>query len=769
MKRFSVLFIFLLLAISIPVQLIRADESKNGQLGTIKGRIVDSETKSPIPGATVMIVGTRLGAATDENGVYTIERVPVGSHSVSFSSVGFEAFTETDVIVRPKRITYAEAELTQAPTRVKDVVVNAGYFAGVEDKTTSSVNYSSEEIRRAPGSAGDVSRIMMTLPSIAKKDDQLNSLIVRGGTPAENAFYLDNIEIPNINHYPVQGTSGGPIGLLNVDLIRDVNFSAGGFGAEYGDKLSSVMEIEYREGNREEFDGQAALSFAGAELTAEGPLNHGKGSWLVSARRSYLDLLVEIADFGAAPKYSDYHAKFVYDFSPAHRLSFTGIGGVDYIDFTKNDAIDEGSFLYGVTEGYEFGYGLNWRWLWGKNGYSNTSLSHHGTKYKADWYETKSDRDLLLNHTLEQTFQIRNVNHLRLDRSNQLEFGYEVKYVDDNYDYFITDYTNNFGDSLPSLTVDRRIQSPKGALFANYELTLFDRLTANLGGRYEYFDYTGQGHISPRLSLKYKLTERTSLVAAAGLYFQDLPLVITAQREEFRDLKTPRAYHYIAGVHHLLGEDTRLTLEGYYKKYEDFPLDPDQPQSFIVDDVLIEHNMANFVRLADNGIAETYGVEMTLQKKLVRGLYGLVSGSYFRSKYRGADNTWRPRLFDNRVLFSVEGGFKPNRKWEYSARWIFAGGAPYTPLDLEASAAINAAVHDRFAVNAERYPAYHSLNLRVDRRYYFEGSNLIVYLSVWNAYDRKNVSSYFWNEIEQKQDTMHQWAMLPVFGLEYEF
>lgn len=769
MGKFINLMMILLLMIAIPVGTLTAGENKNGKKGTIKGRVVDIETQSPIPGATVMLVGTKLGAATDEQGMYAIEKVPVGSYAISFSSLGFDPFTETDVIVRPKRITYAEAELNQAPTRLKDVVVQAGYFAEIEDKTTSTVNYSSEEIRRAPGSAGDVSRIMMTLPSIAKKDDQLNSLIVRGGTPAENAFYLDNIEIPNINHFPVQGTSGGPIGMLNVDLIKDVNFSAGGFGAEYGDRLSSVMEIDYREGNREEFDGQVALSFAGAELTGEGPLDHGKGSWLVSARRSYLDLLVAIGNFGVAPVYSDYHAKLVYDFSPEHRLTFTGVAGVDFIDLTQEDAADEGNFLYGITEGYEFGYGFNWRWLWSKNGFSNTSLSHHGTKYQSDWNETKSGRVIMTNHSLEQTFQLRNVNTFRLNSSNQVKFGFELNYVDDNNDYFLTNYINSFGDSLPSLTVNRSINAPKGGIFLNYETTLFGRLTADLGMRYDYFDYTEKGHFSPRLGLKYKLTERTSLVGSAGIYYQYLPLVIVSQRDEFRDLRTPKAYHFIAGVHHLLGKDTRLTVEGYYKKYEDFPLDPSQPELFVVDEVLIMHNMANFEQLNDDGIAETYGVEMTLQKKLVEGLYGLVTGAIFRSKYRGNDDKWRPRVYDNRYLFSIEGGYKPNSKWEYSARWIFAGGAPYTPLDLTASEAINAAVYDQSAVNGDRYPDYHSLNLRVDRRFYFKGSNLIVYLSVWNAYNRENVSMYYWNEIEQKPDVQHQWTMLPVFGLEYEF
>ncbi|MCK5033989.1 MAG: TonB-dependent receptor, partial [Calditrichia bacterium] len=217
--------------------------------GTIKGRLVDDETQSPLIGANIIVTDFALGAATDHEGNFIINSVPVGAYSLQFSYIGYQQKIKTDIIVKPGRSVFIEESLNPLTLETDAIVVKAAYFSEDEDQPVSSTNFSAEEIRRAPGSAGDVSRIIMGLPSIAKVNDQSNSLIVRGGSPIENAFYVDNIEIPNINHFPTQGSSGGPIGLINVDFIKDVNFYSGGFSTAFGDKLSSIMELTFREGN----------------------------------------------------------------------------------------------------------------------------------------------------------------------------------------------------------------------------------------------------------------------------------------------------------------------------------------------------------------------------------------------------------------------------------------------------------------------------------------------------------------------------------------
>ncbi len=393
--------------------------------GIIKGVILDSKTQSPIVGATVMVMGSKLGAAANENGEFKISKVPVGNHTIQISSIGFMTVSKTNVIVRSKRITSVETKLQSSITELEKISVSAGYFVESSVKPTSSTTYSGEEIRRAPGSAGDVTRIIANLPSIAKTDDQVNALAVRGGSPVENGFYLDNIEIPNINHFPRQGTSNGSLGLINVDLIKDVNFSAGGFSAAYGNRLSSIMELSFREGNRDEFDGQVSFDMMGFGSVVEGPINDGKGSWLFSVRKSFLDLLQSFTDIELAPEINDYQGKMVYDINKSNRLSLIGIYGVSILDYTKTQAISDGNSNYAVTDNYNYTFGLNWRHLWNKNGYSNTSVSLQGVKFGSDAFETKSDRTLAINNSVEQQMNLRNRNFYNIHEKLQIEFGIE--------------------------------------------------------------------------------------------------------------------------------------------------------------------------------------------------------------------------------------------------------------------------------------------------------------------------------------------------------
>ena len=738
--------------------------------GKIKGKVIDAETKTPLIGTNVLIVDTELGASTDSDGSFTILNVPIGSYTMQFSYIGYKTVSKTDIIVKSKRITFVEAELKISAIEMDQLVFTAGYFSQTEDQPTSAINFSSEEIRRAPGSAGDVSRIISGLPSIAKVNDQTNSLIVRGGSPVENAFFIDNIEIPNINHYPTQGSSGGPIGLLNVDFIKDVNFYTGGFSAAYGDKLSSIMDLTFREGNREEMDGQLDFNFAGFGAIGEGPISNGRGSWFFSARRSFLDLLVNAIGTGVAPEYSDFQGKLVYDINPNNKIMVLGILGIDYIGFDKKQAEDDGNIIYGDSDAMESSVGINWRSLWSKNGYSNTSISHISTRHKLDYLETRTENELIKNNSTEQSIQLRNVNYYRFNESNRVEFGFDAKHIINEYKNFIAEYTDALGNTTPEYNIDDKITGQKYSAFTSYIWTPFRKLTATTGVRFDYFSYNENSHISPRFSFSYRITERTSINGSTGIFYQNLPLIILSQKEENKNLKEPVAYHYVLGINHLLSENTRLTLEVYNKEYDNFPLDPTQPPLFVLDELFYRYGFFfNHESLVDNGKAYSRGVELMLQKKLAKDFYGLISGSYFRTRYQGYDGVWKDRVFDNRYLFSVEGGYKPSNKWEFSLRWIYAGGAPYTPFDIVASESIKRAVFDQNKINESRYSAYHSLNIRFDRRFYFSRSNLIFYFSVWNAYNQKNVASYYWNEIENEKDTSYQWSFLPVFGLEFEF
>ncbi len=760
------------LIVMLPGMFAYAFAQDNYPVGTLKGTMIDRQTKEPLAGANVILIDTRLGAATDLKGNFTIQNIPVGAYSIQFSYIGYETITKTDIIIKSNRTTFIESDLGQSTMQTETIEVNAGYFVKMEEQPVSLTNFSREEIRRAPGSAGDVSRILMSLPSIAKVNDQSNSLVVRGGSPVENSFYIDNIEIPNINHFPTQGSSGGPIGILNVEFIKDVDFYAGGFSPMYGDKLSSIMNIRFREGNRERFNGQLDLNWAGFGGVFEGPVFDQQGSWLFSARRSYLEWVIKMFDVGTsvAPSYGDIQGKLVYDLSDQHRITVLGILADSHSSSTKQVADENAMIAYGDQDIYEFAAGLNWRALWSKLGYSNTSLSFTSASYKENFSETSTQMPLLKNNSLEQTITLRNTNHLHLNDFHSVQVGFEIKQITSDYDNFYAETLDPAGNIVPALKLTDKISTEKYGLFLNYIINPVEKLRLNLGIRGDLFSYNNKSVMAPRFSAAYKLNDRTTISGSAGLFYQNLPLLLLAQRQNNRQLKTMQATHYILGVNHLISENTRLTVEVYKKDYKNFPLDSAQPGFFIIDELYYNHGFFTYhENLNDNGKAFTQGVELTIQKRLAKDFYGLLSASYFQSRYSDSNGLWKNRVYDNRVVLSVEGGYKPNNEWEFSMRWIYAGGPPYTPYDQKASREINRGILDDTQINNERYPDYHSLNVRFDKRFHFTYSNLIVYLSIWNVYNQKNVASYYWNDSENKQDVIYQWGLLPIFGLEYEF
>ncbi len=740
--------------------------------GTIKGKVLDADTKFPLPGTNVMVVGTNWGAATCSKGEFKISNIPVGNYVLQFSFIGYESLKKTDIIVRPERITFVQTELKMSPLQIGTIEVTPGFFSEKKEEITSIISFSSEEIRRAPGAAGDISRIIMVLPSVAKVNDQTNNLIVRGGSPMENAFYIDNIEIPNINHFPTQASTGGPIGMVNVDFIQDVNFNAGGFSAKYGDRLSSVMEISFREGNQDEIDCQLDLNYAGYGGVAEGPLFNNRGSWLFSARRSYLELVVKTLDVGStvAPSYGDYQWKVVYNINPKNKLTFIGLWGDDHNNPDREAAEENDMLYYGNQDIYERTTGVNWRILWGKSGYSNTSFTYTGNEFKEDYYQTNMGIHFVENRSNEIAFKFSNINHILLNKKNTIEFGIEAKNLVSKYNSWYAEFTDALGNTTPELILNDDVEANKIGVFVNYIMEPFSRITTTLGLRSDYFSYNENIHISPKLSFSYKFNHLTSLNLSTGIYYQNLPLLFLSQNESNKNLKDLMAIHYVIGLEHLLTENTRLTMEIYQKDYENFPIDPKQPSLFIIDEIYYGYGFyQSHNKLIDNGKAYSRGVEFIVQKKLAKDLYGLVSASYFRARYKDGNGIWIDRVFDNQFIFNFQGGYKPNNMWEFSASWTYAGGAPYTPLDVKASRQYHREVLDENKINQSRYPDYHSLNIRSDRRFYFKHSYLIFYLSIWNAYNHKNVATYFWNDKEQKVGVIYQWLIMPIIGLEYEF
>lgn len=738
--------------------------------GTIKGKIIDITTKQPLVGVNVLLVGTNLGASSDEKGDFLIPNVPVGTYKLKFMYIGYKSKIKTDVIVKPGRDTFIQMELAESIVEGETITVTADYFQKDETAPISAVNFSREEIRRAPGVGGDISRIMSTLPGVSQQTDQFNDLIVRGGSPVENGYYLDNIPIPNINHFPVLGAAGGAIGILNVDFINDVNFYAGGFSASYGDRLSSIMNISYREGNCESVDLQLDLNMAGFGGQAEGPLPGRKGSWLISGKRSYLDLIQDaIGTTGETPRYGDLQGKIDYELNPANKITALYIYAPSSRFDDRESAMENGRLEYTTNwEALQNTAGVNWRSLWSKNGYSNTSLSFSQISTESENHFIASDEISQKSSVSENTFAIRNVNFYRFDRWHKIEFGFESKYLLADYNYFYAADTNYAGLPTNELRVKQNFNSPQIAAFTSFIWQPFEQFRATIGLHTDYNDVNEIFHFSPRLAMSYDVNSRLTLNASAGIFYQSLPLFLLSQNETNRKLNNLKSTHYLVGVDYLLTADTRLTLELYNKKYQDFPLSSTYPQFFILDQGTNYQAYNNYGKLVSSGKSYASGVDLLIQKKLAEDFYGTIGASWFRSRYKDYNGTWRDRKFDNKVILQIVGGYKLNKNWETSIRWSYAGGAPYTPFDIEKSKELNTGIYDLEKFNAERMPDYNSLNVRVDRRINFQNSSVVAYLSIWNLYNRKNEALYVWNRNNKEVRTLYQWSFLPIVGIEYE-
>jgi hypothetical protein len=736
--------------------------------GTIKGMVVNTESKEPVSGVNILLLTTQLGTTTDSTGRYTIDGVPAGSYSAAFQNVAYARLVRPDVIVRPDRITYVNAELKEQLIISDQVDVQSEYFRKDDLAPVSSVSFNFEEVRRAPGSAGDVSRVLMALPSVGQFNHNANDLVVRGGSPFENGFYVDGIQIPNINHFPVQGASGGPIGLINVDFLDDVTFHTGGFPATFGNRLSSIVDMKFRDGNRDAIDTQLDFSMQGIGGIIEGPLPAKRGSWFLSGRRSYLDLILKIMGEGAVPLYGDVHAKVTLDIDSRNTLTLLDIFGSGSSEISRQSAIDNGEETYGRTGYNENTAGATWRSFWSDHAYTVTSLSYTFITEKDDWNNPVDESNIVTRNDYEGFIHLRSVGYFQIDKSKKIEAGFDGEYNPTRFENFFNSTTGRLGTTLPPVSTQKDFSTSRGGVFMNYIWIPADHLTLAIGLRGDYTALNQRFRLSPRFSAGWQITERLALSGSAGIFYQALPSVILSQEESNKNLKDPAAIHYIAGLEYMLTVDTKFSVEVYDKEYRNLPLEPSDPSLSIIDEGRSGGSFKNYTGLTDNGEAYARGVELLLQKKLAKDFYGLISFSLSSTRYRDYSGQWRDRAYDNRYLFCIIGGYKPNNTWEFSVRWNIAGGVPYTPFDIAQSTAARIGIIDQTRINGERYPDYHSLSVRADKRFNFQHSSITLYFMTLNTYDRKNVIRYYWDRVHNQQKADYQWGFIPVIGCEYE-
>ncbi len=763
-------FLVLILTALTPVGLTARPDGDSKRVGSIAGRILDGDTGRPLVAVTVELLENHRIAVSDTMGCFVFDGIPPGDYSLSFRLVGYHSLVRTGVTVASKDTAELTITLLVKEMAVDPIVVTASFLPRAGGHTPGLVLLTSDVIERTPGTGGDVSRVMAALPGVSRFDDHYNGLMVRGGNPMENGSFIDNVEVPNINHFPSQASSGGAFGLLPADMIRQVCLYTGGFPASFGDRLSSIVDISLRDGNRDRFGGRANVGVIGAEATVEGPLGGGRGSWLLSARRGFLDLVLDVMDADVAPRFSDVQGKITLDAAPHSKLTALALFGTGDVAYSREEARRAGLEFFGSVDYAEGTLGANWRYLWNQAGFTNTALSYSRAKYRFNNADTKTNYQVHVNDSEERIFRLRTVNHYRPSGTLGLEFGLDATHTLVTYDYEFEVYIDQFGGNSPHLDVHEDDGVTKAGVFSTLIVQPVNPLAISVGARLDYHSISGLTHASPRLAVTYALGGQLSLTAAVGTYVQGLPPSIISQHHSNTRLREPRAFHALLGLSGRLTNNLRVTLELYSKSYHDAPMDPGQPTVFVLDEVVYLYGFFLAHRpLVDAGEAYSRGVEVSVDGHISDHTYGTVNATFFRSRYRGLDAIWRNRISDNRLLINVAASHLINGKWEFSARWSYAGGAPFSPADSAASETHNGYVFDAARVNTIRLPAYHSLNIHVKRHFKWGASRLTAYVGVWNAYDRANVAGYSWDDDRHRSEPIEQLGLLPVFGLEYRF
>lgn len=725
--------------------------------GIVSGEVRDAVTKQPLPGANIIIVGTNIGTASDVNGYYVIKNVAAGKYILKSSMIGYEPSAFTDLIINPNRNHTVIFELRPAVMEMSEINVTADYFSKPTENPVSFRSITPEEIRRSPGSAEDIFRVMQSLPGVATAGAKSAQLIVRGGSPDENLTLIDNIEVYNPIHFARTGESMGIISIVNPALLQKVDFLTGGFPVKYSDKMSSVFDMTLRDGNKEVFNTDANLNIAGFGVMLDGPLIENS-NMVFSLRRGFFDILTGILNKPTAPSYYDAVGKISYDINNKNRISLVGFYYLDQIEregSTKEESSSWSKYNYLTRDDYGAAIGINWRSLISKNAFSLVTASYTSNGWNT-LQGTETDRTLKGDDIRENEFTLKAEVNYQLTPKLEFKIGGQIKYIDSRNDSWSAESTTNSGIIIPANTIFYHPDpTTKSSLFLQSSFHIFSPIVISAGLRYDYFALTSENNISPRISLSYNFTNGTTLNLAWGKYYQ-LPAsyqVAPDPRNLF--LKSSYATHYIAGLEQRLSNDTKASIEIYHKEFSNLIVDPD------ISDLLI-----------NTGSGYAQGIEFALQKKFTDGFVGSTSYSYSISKRRDYEFL---DLYDFEYerphIINFISGLEVGSGWQIGAKFQYASGNPYTPA-IGVVKKNNSFYVVEGAKNSARYPDYHKLDIRIDKQFVFDTWSFSVYLDLWNVYNRDNVSSYSFKADANGELTStprYDFGITPILGFTAKF
>ena len=761
---------FMKVQITLFAIIVVANLSIAQKSGVVFGTVKDKNTQEALIGVSLQLEGTQLGSVSDLEGHFKIINIPPASYNLKVKFLGYEAQTFYNIVVSSGNSNELNINLEPVSSKLKEIQITANTFGKRLESPLSIQSLSVEEIRNNPGGNYDISKVIQVLPGVGGTGGNAarNDLIIRGGAPSENVYYLDGVEVPQINHFSTQGSSGGPQGILNVSFIEDVSLSTSSFGAKYDNALSSVLQIRQRDGNPEEVEGNVRLSSTELAVLLEGPINK-KTTFLASARRSYLQYFFKLIDLPIRPNYWDFQYKVTHKFSDKTSLTAIGLGAIDEFSYAipkNSDATKEYIIRsYPIINQWNYTVGFTLKHLV-ENGYYNVTLSRNMFNNQLDQfsdaaYGDESKRTFRSNsNEIENKFRI-DVN--RFVSGWKISYGLSAQYVKYNNNLFAK-VTNEITDSLGAILQPANFVSFKTAIgffkyggFTSFNKKIInEKLSLTLGLRFDLNTFTSSTNgfkevFSPRFTASFALSSKVNINATIGRYTKIPVYTILGYKFSNGELANSKAKnivcdHLAGGFEFLPTTSLRITVEGFYKEYSNYPVSIASGISLA--NLGNDFGAIGSEAVVSNGKGRSYGAELFIQQKLIKDFFITASYTYFYSQFSGLSGQYISSTWDNRNLLSLIVGKKFKKGWELGAKYRLSGGTPYSPFDMAASQSsytiTGQGVQDYSKLNTERLPAFNQLDLRVDKKFNFKKTSLNIYLDFQNALMAKSVSKDYY-------------------------
>ena len=735
----------------------------------IQGKVVDVMSRKPLVGAKVQLDKQEVFVQTTADGSFAINNIDPGYHTVTATLDGYESETSSELLFTYDKSPFITLEMQSLASGVGEVTIRKTSIQKREaESPVSSQKLSIREIERNPGGNRDISKIIQSLPGVISVPGFRNDVVIRGGSPSENKFYLDGIEIPIINHFQTQGSTGGPVGLLNVNFIKEVNFYTGAFPVNYANGLSSVLDFRQMDGNANKAKYRFTLGSSDVGFTADGPIGK-KTTYIFSARQSYLQGLFSLLGLPFLPNFIDYQAKVKVKLNEKDDISFLMVGAVDFfrLNLKVNDNITDSIQL--KSNKYILGYlpvYRQWNYTFG------TVYTHYGAQSKTQYFlsrnmlnntsykyrnndESSEDNRIFNYKSIEEENKLR-IENSRTLRKWKLLAGTGLEYVQfgvDNKAKILIPGAPGTAGTIQDIAFSTQLDLAKYSGFVRAYRNVMGNGTLSFAGRLDGNTYNKH--------MQNVLNQPTASVSASlptpvnGLFFNanvgqftQLPsYTILGYRNAAGALDNQDRVKYIrnrmvaAGLQYNKVKDTRITLEGFYKQYANYPL-------ALNDSISLGNLGTDFAVVGNEPVSSVcdgraYGMEFLLQKRSRSGLYGILAYTLSWSEFSDKNGNAVKSAWDSRHTLSLVGGVKLKRNWEMGAKFRLATGRPYTPYDVQRSLVKSnwdvkgVALNDYNRLNTERLGTFSQLDVRVDKVWYFKKSSLNLYMDIQNFLNKE--------------------------------